>query len=394
MVPNVRSWPTASASISTPHHVVPSSRLPRDDALLAVHGDGVPPAQRHRDVGGERPEGDHVVEARLGVLPLARLALHLASRRLRDAEGRHRRARSGGAHGGVGGEPAPDGHVGLVHGASSPGPARRGRCDQPATARHRGQRRPRPCGRTRRPATPCGRRGRDERAQTRLRGCSASAGRRVPLEHALDRAARSRSRPPRRSRRAAGASMTRPRRRAPTRASQRADQGQQQPAEQPADEQHAAGPARPRRRRVADHLVELGPADDDVERQPERARPRRRRASTSWASPDDAPPDRHPGEQRGADDGPVEGVAERGAGRVARRARRPPPTGAAAPAPARSASRRVARSTAGARGRASAAAATSGRARSARRRRRHRDVAAVEPQPAQRSGTQRAAPTG
>ena len=373
VVPNVRSCPTASASISTPLRGRAVVAPPRRDALLAVHGDGVPPAQRHRDVGRERPEGDARRRSSVSVSShCPGWPWHLAARRVRDAERRHRRPGAGGAHGGVGREPAPDRHVGLVHGASSPGPARRGRCAQPrrtAPTADNDDRDPvddghprRPCGRRGRPsARPDGRRSDVGgaaaaparvaacRSSTRSTGCTISASATPSIE------ARSR------------ASMTRPRRRAPTRASQRDDERQQQPAEQPDHEQHQRHRHDAQGRRVADHLVELGPADDDVERQPEepddggqrpaRAAPARRPATRSAPGP--AARCRRP---RGRGRRPARGRAGR------RRAPRHPPTGAAA-------RRWPGRRAAGWRGRprrarpGSAAAATSGRAPSARRRR-------------------------
>ena len=86
-------------------------------------------------------------------------------------------------------------------------------------------------------------------------------------------------------------------------------QGEEQPAEQPSDEQDERERHDPPRGRVADQCIELEPADDDVERQPGQPRHGGQR-QRELHHPDDAPPHRHPGVERGADDGPVEGVAE------------------------------------------------------------------------------------
>ena len=94
-------------------------------------------------------------------------------------------------------------------------------------------------------------------------------------------------------------------------------QGQEQPPEHPAHQQHQGQRHDAPGGWVADHLVQLGPADEDVQRQPEHAG-HRGGSQHELGQPDHPPPDRCPGVQRGPDDRAVEGVTQRRAGRVRR----------------------------------------------------------------------------
>ena len=105
----------------------------RRDLLLAVDGHGVALAQRDRHVRGQGTEGLDRVEARVAVLPDSGLPLHLVPGRRRHPEHRHRSTRACRAHGGIGDEPAPDGHIGLIHrGPPLWCPAPRGSRTEPA----------------------------------------------------------------------------------------------------------------------------------------------------------------------------------------------------------------------------------------------------------------------
>ena len=181
-VPNARSWPTASATTSTAHHVVPSSFCHDRTCWRPCTVTGCALAQRGADVGRERLVGRDVVEAGLGVLPDPGLPGHLAPHGRRDPEGRHRHPCPGRAGGGVGDEPAPDRHVGLVHVWPSLLPRTSGRTPEPEGVRPQRQAGPTTLWTTGCAGAPCGRRVRRlPRARAR---CASPRAARAPARPA------------------------------------------------------------------------------------------------------------------------------------------------------------------------------------------------------------------